>query len=182
MDESAPIVEPAIPRFLGTLDTKGERATRLDLANWLVSHATIRSPRARSSTARGASSSAPGCRRCSTISDRRASGRRILELLDWLAAEFMHPEFDAQSAHDWDVKHIIRLIVTSHTYRQSSLADAGAGRARIRRTACSRVRTASASMPRSCAMSRLHVSGLLSDKFGGPSVKPVSSRTAISPR
>ncbi|HUP39406.1 MAG TPA: DUF1549 domain-containing protein, partial [Vicinamibacterales bacterium] len=37
MDESAPIVEPAIPRFLGALDTRGERATRLDLANWLVS-------------------------------------------------------------------------------------------------------------------------------------------------
>ena len=31
MDDSAPIVEPAIPRFLGALDTKGERATRLDL-------------------------------------------------------------------------------------------------------------------------------------------------------
>ncbi len=25
------------PAFLGTLDTKGERATRLDLANWLIS-------------------------------------------------------------------------------------------------------------------------------------------------
>ena len=37
MDDSAPIVEPAIPRFLGALDTRGERATRLDLANWLVS-------------------------------------------------------------------------------------------------------------------------------------------------
>src|SRR5260370_3306341 len=37
MDDSAPVVEPAIPRFLGTLDTKGERATRLELANWLVS-------------------------------------------------------------------------------------------------------------------------------------------------
>ena len=36
MDLLAPIVEPAIPRFLGALDTKGERATRLDLANWLV--------------------------------------------------------------------------------------------------------------------------------------------------
>ena len=37
MDDSAPVVEPAIPRFLGALDTRGERATRLDLANWLVS-------------------------------------------------------------------------------------------------------------------------------------------------
>ena len=37
MDDSAPIVEPAIPRFLGVLDTKGVRASRLDLANWLIS-------------------------------------------------------------------------------------------------------------------------------------------------
>ena len=37
MDESGEIVEPAVPAFLGKLDTGGRRATRLDLANWLVS-------------------------------------------------------------------------------------------------------------------------------------------------
>src|SRR5262249_46560188 len=35
------------------------------------------------------------------------------ELLDWLASEFM------QSG--WDVKHMLRLMVTSATYRQSSV-------------------------------------------------------------
>jgi hypothetical protein len=35
-------------------------------------------------------------------------------LIDWLAAEFME--------HDWDIKHIHRLIVTSAAYRQSSAA------------------------------------------------------------
>jgi hypothetical protein len=34
------------------------------------------------------------------------------ELLDWLAAELME--------HDWSLKHVHRLIVTSATYRQSS--------------------------------------------------------------
>ncbi len=34
------------------------------------------------------------------------------ELLDWLAVEFVE--------HDWSMKHIHRLIVTSHTYRLSS--------------------------------------------------------------
>lgn len=34
------------------------------------------------------------------------------ELLDWLAADFRQ--------HGWDVKRLVRLIVTSHTYRQSS--------------------------------------------------------------
>ena len=37
MDDSGEIVTPAIPGFLGKLDTGGRRATRLDLANWLVS-------------------------------------------------------------------------------------------------------------------------------------------------
>src|SRR5262249_54002693 len=37
------------------------------------------------------------------------------ELLDWLAVEFIES--------GWDVKHLIRLIVTSATYRQSSVAS-----------------------------------------------------------
>jgi hypothetical protein len=38
------------------------------------------------------------------------------ELLDWLACELMD--------HEWDLKHVLRLIVTSRTYRQSSVASA----------------------------------------------------------
>lgn len=40
------------------------------------------------------------------------------ELLDWLACEFMTPAVG--SPKPWDTKHIIRLIVTSATYRQSA--------------------------------------------------------------
>ncbi|HEY2880810.1 MAG TPA: DUF1549 domain-containing protein, partial [Pirellulales bacterium] len=36
MDDSGDIVEPAIPEFMGKLNTGDRRATRLDLANWLV--------------------------------------------------------------------------------------------------------------------------------------------------
>ena len=39
MDDSGKIVQPAVPMFLGKLDTGGRRATRLDFANWLVSTA-----------------------------------------------------------------------------------------------------------------------------------------------
>ena len=39
MDDSGAVVEPAIPGFMGELNTGGRRATRLDLANWLVSRA-----------------------------------------------------------------------------------------------------------------------------------------------
>src|SRR5207237_8814166 len=85
------------------------------------------------------------------------------ELLDWLAVEFRES--------GWDVKKVIKLIVTSDTYRQSSLptekllhADpynlllARQGRFRL-----------DAEMVRDNALA---ISGLLSRKVGGPSVKP----------
>ena len=74
--------------------------------------------------------------------------------------------------HDWDVKHLVRTIVTSHTYRQSSMPRPDGWTSAIPTTGCWRGRAASASTPRSCATSRLHVSGLLAEQFGGPSVKP----------
>src|SRR5579885_1797357 len=36
MDDSGEVVKPAVPSFLAALDTHGRRATRLDLAKWLV--------------------------------------------------------------------------------------------------------------------------------------------------
>ena len=47
------------------------------------------------------------------------------ELLDWLAVEFMDP---SSAAGAWDTKRMLKLIVTSATYRQSSRSDAGAAR------------------------------------------------------
>jgi hypothetical protein len=40
------------------------------------------------------------------------------ELLDWLAVEFMAP---ASGDRGWDMKHMVRLMVTTAAYRQSSL-------------------------------------------------------------
>src|SRR5262249_37033222 len=40
------------------------------------------------------------------------------ELLDWLATEFMNPASSGKGA--WDVKRLLKTIVTSATYRQSS--------------------------------------------------------------
>jgi hypothetical protein len=90
----------------------------------------------------------------------------------------MHPEFDpstrsgSQSAHDWDVKHIIRLIVTSDTYRQSSFAEAkGEDKDPENRLLAHQNRfRIDAENVRDVILS---VSGLLSDKFGGPSVSPI---------
>lgn len=52
------------------------------------------------------------------------------ELLDWLAAEFVHPSSSADGVESdvqpWSVKHIIRLAVMSQAFRQSSQPnDAG---------------------------------------------------------
>jgi len=170
MDDSAPIVEPAIPRFLGVLDTRGERATRLDLANWLVSRDNPLTARTfvnrtwREFFGTGLSKA---------IDDLGSQGEWPThpELLDWLASEFMHPEFEARPAHDWDVRHIIRLIVTSHAYRQMSLAESRDEKDPENRLLAHQNRfRIDAENVRDVV---LQVSGLLSEKFGGPSVSPI---------
>jgi len=170
MDESAPIVEPAIPRFLGSLDTKGERATRLDLANWLVSRDN---PLTARTFVNRTWRELFGTGLSKVLDDLGSQGEwpTHLELLDWLAAEFMHPEFDAQAAHDWDIKHVIRLIVTSDTYQQASLAESkGDDKDPENRLFAHQNRfRIDAENVRDVI---LRVSGLLNDKFGGPSVSP----------
>ncbi len=179
MDDTAPIVEPAIPRFLGTLDTKGERASRLDLANWLVSRDNPLTARTfvnrtwREFFGSGLSK---------TVDDLGSQGEWPThpELLDWLASEFMHPEFGAPGTHDWDVRHVVRLIVTSGTYRQSSslpLPPSGGGAPRAedkdpenRLLAHQNRYRIDAENVRDVILS---ASGLLSETFGGPSVNPI---------
>ncbi|HEX5410691.1 MAG TPA: PSD1 and planctomycete cytochrome C domain-containing protein [Terriglobia bacterium] len=85
------------------------------------------------------------------------------KLLDWLATEFMQ--------NNWSMKHIIRLIVTSATYRQSSRAtpqmiEYDPYDKLLERGPRFRVE---AEMVRDIALS---ASGLLSPKIGGPSVMP----------
>jgi hypothetical protein len=159
MDDSAPIVEPAIPRFLGALDTRGERATRLDLANWLASRDNPLTARTfvnrtwREFFGTGLSK---------VIDDLGSQGESPShpELLDWLASEFMEK---------WDIKHLVRLIVTSHTYRQISLGETK-GDPENRLLARQNRFRVDAENVRDVI---LQVSGLLSDKVGGPSVNPV---------
>ncbi|OYW24945.1 MAG: chromosome segregation protein [Planctomycetales bacterium 12-60-4] len=83
------------------------------------------------------------------------------ELLDWLAAEFIES--------GWNVKALMRLIVTSGTYQQSSkIADAQVDPENRYLARGPRFRMPSW-MLRDQA---LFVSGLLKDQLGGPSVKP----------
>src|SRR5688572_21974646 len=171
MDDSAPIVEPAIPRFLGALDTRGERATRLDLANWLVSR---ENPLTARTFVNRTWREFFGTGLSKVIDDLGSQGESPThpELLDWLASEFMQK---------WDIKHVIRLIVTSHTYRQSSRRSSppSSGRAEAERAEVDPENRLLAYQNRFRVDAEnvrdviLQVSGLLSDKVGGPSVSPV---------
>ena len=170
MDDTGDVVQPAIPEFLGKLDTGGQRATRLDLANWLVSHPNPLTARAfvnrmwREFFGVGISKN---------LDDLGSQGEAPVhpELLDWLASEFMRPEYQAAGAHPWDVKHLLRTIVMSPTYRQSSLSTPELdkrdpdNRLLARQ---SRFRVDAESV-RDIA---LEISGLLVRQFGGPSVNP----------
>jgi hypothetical protein len=85
------------------------------------------------------------------------------ELLDWLACEFMDS--------GWDVKHMVRLIVNSHTYKQVSTASKTLQtRDPYNRDLARQSRwRIEAELVRDNALS---ISGLLVPKIGGPSVKP----------
>jgi hypothetical protein len=85
------------------------------------------------------------------------------ELLDWLAVEFMDS--------GWNMKHILTIIVTSQTYRQSSKPSADLSVIDPYNRLLSRQspRRLTAEMVRDNALS---VSGLLVDQVGGVSVMP----------
>jgi hypothetical protein len=91
------------------------------------------------------------------------------ELLDWLAVTFRTPK--AEGGLGWDIKALLRLLVTSHTYRQSSLTSETAKRKDPRNLFLSHYsrRRLEAEAIRDQALA---VSGLLSEKIGGPSVYP----------
>jgi len=169
MDDSGDVVEPAIPAFLGKLSVKG-RPTRLDLANWLVSPDNPLTARVfvnrmwRQFFGIGLSK---------VLDDLGSQGEWPThpELLDWLAAEFIEPQFQASGAHPWDVKHLIRTIVTSETYRQSSraapeLEQRDPDNRLLARQSRFRVE---AEIVRDVALA---ASGLLTESFGGPSARP----------
>ena len=90
------------------------------------------------------------------------------DLLDWLAVEFMQPE---QGGGSWSIKRLVRLIVTSATYRQTSVVNA----ALFERDPYNRLLARGPRFRLEAEMIRdsaLAASGLLSPKIGGPPVYP----------
>lgn len=162
LDESGAETQPAMPAFLSRDVIAGRRATRLDLANWIVNPENPLTARALANRmwklffGRGISRD---------VMDLGGQGQPPShpELLDWLAAEFRD--------NDWDVKRLIKLIVSSGAYRQSSTVSAA-----VREKDPNNVWMArqgrwrlDAELIRDTA---LEISGLLVDDIGGKSVKP----------
>ena len=158
MDESGDVVQPATPAFLPG-QTGG---TRLDLANWIVSRQNPLTARAEMNRlwkqlfGNGLSK---------VLEDLGAQGEPPTNpaLLDWLACEFMDS--------GWDMKHMVRIMVTSNTYKQVS----SAGKALVARDPLNREYARQSRFRLEAEEVRdnaLAISGLLSLKIGGPSVKP----------
>jgi uncharacterized protein DUF1553 len=109
------------------------------------------------------------------------------DLLDWLAVEFMEPTpsrgmsaaMPAGQAAAWDMKRFLKMLVTSATYRQSSrvtpeLLEKDPDNRLFARGPRFR---ASAELVRDQA---LFVSGLLSPKMYGPSVRPPRPKLGLT--
>lgn len=162
LDESGEIVTPQTPVSLGVLPASDKKPTRLDLANWLLREDHPLTSRVfvnrlwKLMFGRGITKSAE---------DFGMQGEYPIhpELLDYLAVDFRES--------GWDVKRLVKSLVMSQTYRQSSLASAEAREkdpANIWLARGSRYRL-DAELVRDNALA---VSGLLATKIGGPSVFP----------
>jgi hypothetical protein len=159
-------VEPGTPGALPPLDPKAER-NRLGLAKWLVSRDNPLTARVTVNRLWG---ELFGRGLVSTPEDFGVKGEPPThpELLDWLAVEFMEPP---AGAAPWSVKHLLRTIVLSSTYRQSSrltpeLKARDPENRLLARGARFRL---DAEGIRDNALS---IAGLLSTKLGGAPVRP----------
>jgi hypothetical protein len=164
MDDSGEVMKPAVPHFLPQpkVEVEGRELTRLDLARWLVARDN---PLTARTVMNRLWKQFFGTGLSKVLDDLGAQGEPPANaaLLDWLACEFMDS--------GWDVKHMVRTIVTSATYRQSSTAthELQAADPYNRQLARQSAYRLDAELVHDNALA---VAGLLVPRIGGPSVKP----------
>jgi Protein of unknown function (DUF1553)/Protein of unknown function (DUF1549)/Planctomycete cytochrome C len=162
-DETGDIVSPQVPHFLPQPAEAGKRRlSRLDLARWLVSPDNPLTARAvmnrlwKELFGQGISA---------RLDDLGGMGEWPThpELLDWLAVEFRES--------GWDVKHMVRLMVLSNTYRQSSnlRTELREMDPQNRLLAAQNPRRLEAEFVRDNVLT---IAGLLNREYGGPSAWP----------
>ena len=162
LDETGELVTPAAPQTLTQLATDSPRPTRLDLARWLVTPDHPLTARVFVNRlwlimfGRGI---------VATPEDFGSQGAWPThpDLLDWLATEFVD--------QGWNVKHVLKLIAMSETYRQSSSAN----KAMRERDPANKLYARQNAFRLDAEFIRdaaLTAGGLLVHQVGGPSVKP----------
>ena len=162
-DETGAIVLPAPPAFLAEATaTTDRRATRLDLADWILAP---ENPLTARTMVNRLWHQFFGTGLSAVVDDLGLQGEYPShpELLDWLSVQFVES--------GWDVKALVKLMVTSATYRQSSV-----GRPELRDVdpnnrllASHPARRLEAEFVRDNA---LFAAGLLDAEIGGPSAYP----------
>jgi hypothetical protein len=175
-DREQPIM-PGTPAWLPSLP-KDAPTDRLALARWLVSDENPLTARV---IVNRYWQRFFGTGLVKTTEDFGTQGDRPShpQLLDWLATEFVE--------QNWNVKHILKLIVMSATYQQSSSVLKSGERGRYAGTPRSALRTPNSIDPYNRLLWRgprfrltshairdqaLYLSGLLVERIGGPPVKP----------
>jgi len=160
-NQPAEKVEPATPEVLPPMAADLPR-NRLGLAKWLVSPENPLTARV---TVNRFWQQVFGYGLVKTSEDFGSQGDSPShpELLDWLATDF--------TAHGWDVKRLMKLMVTSATYRQGAaftpeLVENDPENRLLARSGRNRL------LGEFIRDQALAASGLLAAKLGGPSVKP----------
>jgi len=166
LDDSGPVVQPAVPAFLGSVGAKDRRPTRLDLARWLVSR---QNPLAARVVVNHLWRIMFGQGLVRPMDDfgTRAAPLQHPELLDWLAVDLMEG--------GWNLKRSLKQMALSSAYRQSSkeseiLRRRDPGNPLFARQSRYRL---DAEFVRDNALT---VSGLLAPTIGGLSAKPYQPR------
>ncbi|MFN7937605.1 MAG: DUF1553 domain-containing protein [Bryobacteraceae bacterium] len=160
-DAPGETVKAALPSTLPALPA-GAPNNRLGLARWLVDR---NNPLTARVTVNRYWQMLFGAGIVKTAEDFGAQGDWPVhqQLIDWLAVEFMDS--------GWNIKQILKTIVTSNTYRQASNLTP----ALLQKDPENRLYARGPRIRLSAEMIRdqaLAASGLLVEKFGGPSVKP----------
>jgi hypothetical protein len=162
LDDSGPLVEPNTPSALPKLGVTGRRATRLDLAQWLV---RADNPMTARVFVNRVWKLFFGQGLVRSLDDLGSQGTWPThpELLDWLAHDFR--------TNGWEVKRLVRQIVLSQTYQQNTKADEALRQRDPYNLLLARQNRyrLDAELVRDNALA---ISGLLVQQVGGKSVKP----------
>jgi cytochrome c553 len=163
MDDSGEVLAPATPAFLPPAPGgEKDRRTRLDLAAWMTSPENPLVPRVLANRLWAIAFGEGLSRR---LDDHGSQGEAPShpELLDWLAAELRD--------EGWEIRRVLRTLVTSRAYRRVSTPAPGHLRTdpENRLLARQNRHRVDAENMRDVALA---ASGLLERAIGGPSVKP----------